>query len=74
MHSPLSRKYNYLPVWLAIFPYTTNSVYRGSSSMHKNGVKLDIELQQPIRDTSKLTDSKYAKLEFVSSDPSKISV
>lgn len=74
MHSPLLHKYNYLPAWLAIFPYTTNSVYRGGSSMHKDGVKLDIELQQLIGDTSKLTANKYTKLEFVSSNSSKLIV
>lgn len=74
MYSPLLHKYNYLPAWLAIFPYTTNSIYRGGSSMHKDGVKLDIELQQLIGDTSKLSASKYTKLEFVSSNPSKLIV
>lgn len=72
MYSPLLHKYNYLPAWLAIFPHTTSSVYRGGSSMHKDGVKLDIELQQLIGDTSKLSASKYTKLEFVSSNPSKL--
>ncbi|MBE0444518.1 hypothetical protein [Psychrobacter sp. FME5] len=74
MYSPSLHKYNYLPAWLVIFPYTTNSVYRGGSSMHKGGVKLDIELQQLIGDTSKLSASKYTKLEFVSSNPSKLTV
>lgn len=74
MYSPLLHKYDYLPAWLAIFPYTTNSVYRGGSSMHKDGVELDIELQQLIGDTSQLKNSKYTELKFVSSDKSKITV
>ena len=74
MHSPLLHKYNYLPAWLAIFPYTTNSVYKGGSSMHKDGVQLDIELQKLIGDTSKLSASKYTELKFVSSNPSKLTV
>lgn len=74
MHSPLLHKYNYLPAWLAVFPYTTNSVYKGGSSMHKDGVKLDIELQKLIGDTSKLSASKYIELKFVSSNPSKLTV
>ncbi|PYE40258.1 hypothetical protein [Psychrobacter fozii] len=74
MYSPLLHKYNYLPAWLAIFPYTTSSVYRGGSSMHKDGIQLDIELQQLIGDTSQLKNSKYTELKFVSSNPSKLTV
>lgn len=65
---------DYLPAWLAIFPHTTTAVYRGGSDMHSLGVKLDVELQQLIGNTSSLSASKFKTLEFVSSDASKLTV
>ena len=44
------------------------------SDMHSLGVKLDVELQQLIGNTSSLSASKFKTLEFVSSDASKLTV
>lgn len=37
---------DYYPAWLAIFPFTTTSQFAHGSTMHKDGVKLDIEIEE----------------------------
>ena len=65
---------DYLPAWLVMFPHTTTAVYKGGSDMHSLGVKLDLQIQQLIGNTSSLSASKFKTLEFVSSDASKLTV
>lgn len=36
----------YYPAWLAIFPHTTNAQFADGSAMHKNGVDLDLEIEE----------------------------
>lgn len=63
----------YLPAWLCIFPFTTSDVFKGGSSMHSEGVKLNLELHQFLGDTNALVDDGTI-IEFVSSAPSKLTV
>lgn len=37
---------DYFPSWLAIFPHTTTSQFAHGSNMHKDGVKLDLEIEE----------------------------
>lgn len=64
----------YLPAWLVLFPHTTSAVYKGGSDMHSLGIKLDLEIQQSIGDKSSLSAGKFKTLEFVSSNPNKLTV
>lgn len=68
------KNHDYLPAWLAMFPYTTDKVYKGGSDMHSDGIELDIEVQQMIGETSPLNSDNYKKIEFVSSNPDKLYV
>lgn len=64
---------DYLPAWLCIFPFTTSNVFKGGSSMHSEGVKLNLELHQFLGDTNPLVNDGTV-IEFVSSAPSKLTV
>lgn len=37
---------HYYPAWLSIFPNTTTAQFPHGSSMHRNGIKLDIEIEE----------------------------
>ncbi|NDV65233.1 hypothetical protein [Bacteroides sp. 224] len=37
---------DYYPAWLTIFPYTTNAQFTHGSTMHKDGINLDIEVEE----------------------------
>ena len=37
---------DYYPAWLSIFPYTTTAQFPHGSRMHKNGVSLDLEIEE----------------------------
>lgn len=37
---------DYYPAWLALFPYTTSAEFSHGSRMHKNGVDLDLEIEE----------------------------
>ncbi len=37
---------NYYPAWLSIFPHTTSKEFSHGSSMHKNGVDLDLQFDE----------------------------
>jgi len=37
---------DYYPAWLSIFPHTTTKEFKHGSSMHKNGVSLDLEIEE----------------------------
>lgn len=65
---------DYLPAWLVLFPDTTTAKYKGGSDMHSLGVKLDLEIQQLIGNTSSLSASKFKMLRFKSSAPNKLIV
>jgi len=47
---------DYYPAWLAIFPYTTTKEFKHGSRMHKNGVSLDIEIEELESLTSDATE------------------
>lgn len=42
--TPYGREY--FPAWLSIFPSTTTAQFKYGSSMHKNGVDLDLEIEE----------------------------
>ncbi|UOX32518.1 hypothetical protein LXD69_10690 [Flavobacterium sediminilitoris] len=45
--NPISPYANdYYPAWLSIFPYTTTAQFSHGSRMHKNGVYLDLEIEE----------------------------
>jgi hypothetical protein len=37
---------DYFPAWLSIFPHTKSVEFKHGSSMHKNGVDLDLEIEE----------------------------
>ncbi len=59
---------DYYPAWLSIFPHTTSKEFEHGSTMHKNGVELNLEIEELedlISDKTKLTficSNSYVKI------------
>jgi len=52
--SPYGKEY--YPAWLSILPHTTTLQFKHGSSMHKNGVNLDLEIEELESLTSDATE------------------
>lgn len=64
---------DYYPAWLAIFPHTTTAEFKHGSTIHKDGVSLDLEIEELeplVLDKTEIvfeTSNKFLKI-----SPSKI--
>ncbi len=66
---------DYFPAWLSIFPHTTTAQFAHGSTMHKNGVDLDLEIEELEALSSDATELIFeSSNSFLTVSPQKINL